>query len=246
MTTTTSSDETSRRRAAYRESLRHSPMFRGLSDELLVPVLDICEVQQWPRGSYLFRQGDPVVGFFLLRRGAVSIQRLAPDGSEKVIHVFRTNETFAEGALASPGYPADALAVEDCETIRIARAGFLKLLQSKNEFALRTILSLSKHLRLLVDDIEGQQGRDSVERVGEWLLQRCGDQGSSGDNGNPSGSVEIQLGGSKQVLAAELRMRSETLSRVLAKLREQGVITVDGRTVVVRDVAELRRRVGGV
>ena len=52
----------------------------------------------------------------------------------------------------------------------------------------------------------------------------------------------------KRVLAAELGTVSETLSRTLAKFREQKVITVKGRAVVVNSPARLlevlRRNLG--
>ena len=239
------SNESSPRRSAYLESLRRSPMFSGLDEESLDSVLSICDVHQWDKGSYLFREGDPMVGFFLVRRGAVSIQRLAADGSEKVIHVFRANESFAEGALTSGNYPADAVAVEESETLRVAKSGFMRLLKSDNEFALRTILSLSRQLRMLVNDIEDQQSHGALERLGEWLLRRCGGSGTGVDGGGGgNGSVEIDLGMPKLALAGELRMRSETLSRTLAKLRGDGLIAVEGRTIVVKDPAQLARHVG--
>jgi len=59
---------------------------------------------------------------------------------------------------------------------------------------------------------------------------------------------QIELSMTKRVLAAELGTVSETLSRTLAKFREQKVITVSGRVAVVNSPARLlellRRNLG--
>jgi CRP/FNR family transcriptional regulator len=52
----------------------------------------------------------------------------------------------------------------------------------------------------------------------------------------------------KRVLAAELSTVSETLSRTLAKFREQKILTVKGKTIMVLSPAKLnallRRNLG--
>jgi CRP-like cAMP-binding protein len=44
------------------------------------------------------------------------------------------------------------------------------------------------------------------------------------------------------VLATELGTRRETLSRILARLRDEGVIVVRGREIGITHVAGLRQR----
>jgi CRP/FNR family transcriptional regulator len=60
--------------------------------------------------------------------------------------------------------------------------------------------------------------------------------------------VTIELSVTKRVLAAELGTVSETFSRTLAKFREQKLLTVSGKKVVVRSPARLtallRRNLG--
>jgi CRP/FNR family transcriptional regulator len=61
--------------------------------------------------------------------------------------------------------------------------------------------------------------------------------------------VKIELGMTKRTLAAELGTISETFSRTLAKFREQSLVKVDGKTVVVlsprRLAALLEQNLGG-
>lgn len=175
------------------------------------------------KGDYVFRQGQPARGFYVVRKGAVSVHRMGADGSERVLHVFRQNQSFAEGALAGPGtYPADARAVEDSDLLFVPKDHFLELIRSNAELALQMLASMSQHLRILVNALEDLQGRDVETRLMNWLLKHCPHQ----DSTEP---FEILLDVTKSVLAAELSTRNETLSRALAKLRDAGLIKVDGR-----------------
>ena len=68
--------------------------------------------------------------------------------------------------------------------------------------------------------------KDVETRLANWLLKRCPEP-------NSEKPVKIVLTMTKRVLAAELGTVSETFSRTLATFREQKVIEVKGRTVIV-------------
>ncbi|HNC25244.1 MAG TPA: helix-turn-helix domain-containing protein, partial [Opitutaceae bacterium] len=74
--------------------------------------------------------------------------------------------------------------------------------------------------------------KDVETRLANWLLKRCPDPASTAP-------VRIDLPMTKRVLAAELGTVSETFSRTLAKFREQGLISVTGKTLTVLSPARL-------
>ena len=200
-------------------------MFADLAPEDLERIARIVDVRSVSQGDYLFREGEMVRGFYIVRQGAVNVHRLGADGMEKVIHVFRQAQSFAEGALSGDGgYPASARAVENSELLFIPRAEFLSLIKTHAELALRMIASMSQHLRLLVNAVEDLQGKDVETRLIHWLLKRC-------PVPRPASPFEIALDVTKTVLAAELSTRNETLSRALARLRDAGQIAVEGKRI---------------
>jgi CRP/FNR family transcriptional regulator, dissimilatory nitrate respiration regulator len=52
--------------------------------------------------------------------------------------------------------------------------------------------------------------------------------------------VEIDLGTTKRILASELGVRQETLSRTLRQLSDSGYLVVRGRRITVKDPQALR------
>ena len=223
-------------------SLRSCQLFMGLPPADLENIANVSVVKSLEKGDYLFHEGDPARGFYVVQRGAVNVHRVSAAGKEQVIHVFRAGDSFAEVALATEtGYPADARAIEPTQVLLVQKDGILALLKRQPELALRMLGSMSSHLRVLVGQLEDLTLKDVETRLANWLVKRC-------PNPQSVQLVHIELAITKRMLAAELGTVSETFSRTLAKFREQKLLTVKGKTITVlsplRLSALLRRNLG--
>jgi CRP-like cAMP-binding protein len=221
------------RHIAIANALRGCQLFAGMSLAELQAIAEITSTRPLAKGSYLFHEGDPSFGFYIVQSGAINVHRVNAIGKEQVIHVFRAGESFAEGTLATDkGYPADARAVESSQVLLVQKAGILALLRRQPELALRMLGSMSAHLRILVGQLEDLTLKDVETRLANWLVRRCGP--------NPGDTpVKIELPMTKRVLAAEIGTVSETFSRTLARFREQKLIAVKGKTITVLSPARL-------
>ncbi|MFO1488484.1 MAG: Crp/Fnr family transcriptional regulator [Verrucomicrobiota bacterium] len=223
-------------------TLRSCQLFTGLPPQDLQNIAGVTAVKRLEKGEYLFREGDPATGFYIVQSGAVNVHRVNAVGKEQIIHVFRAGDSFAEVALATAtGYPADARTLEPTQVLLVQKTGILELLRRQPELALRMLGSMSSHLRVLVGQLEDLTSKDVETRLANWLVKRCP---------TPTGeqAVRIELKMTKRVLAAELGTVSETFSRTLAKFRDQKLISVKGKTVTVLSPAKLnallRRNLG--
>jgi CRP/FNR family transcriptional regulator len=222
------------KQTALINTLRACQLFAGLPPSDLAAVAGITAVRRLEKGEYLFREGEPARGFYVVQKGAINVHRVTAAGKEQVIHIFRPGESFAEAALATPsGYPADARAVESSQVLQVQKDGFLVLLKRQPELGLRMLASMSMHLRVLVGQLEDLTLRDVETRLANWLVKRCP---------NPEGTrpVRIELHMTKRMLAAELGTVSETLSRTLARFRDRGLLSVKGTVLTVVMPARLR------
>jgi len=215
------------KQAAIANTLRGCQLFAGLAAADLSAIANITLVKSLDKGDYLFRQGAPARGFYIVQKGAINVHRVNAAGKEQVIHIFRAGESFAEAALATAtGYPADARAVESSQVLLVDKDGFLALLKRQPELALRMLGSMSVHLRMLVAQLEDLTLKDVETRLANWLIKRC-------PNPESARPVTIELKTTKRVLAAELGTVSETFSRTLAKFRQQKLVAVKGKTLTV-------------
>lgn len=228
-------DVTALRQTAIAATLRSCQLFSGLPSADLAAIAGFATLRNLPRDGYLFREGDPSEGFYVVQRGAINVHRVSAAGKEQVIYVFRAGESLAEASLASErGYPANARAIEPSTVLVVPRAPFLALLSGRPDLGLRMLGSMSQHLRVLVGLVEDLTLKDVETRFINWLLKLC--------PGEKGGRATLELSRTKRVLAAELGTSSETLSRTFARLRALNLLDVKGNTLHVRDVDALRAR----
>jgi CRP-like cAMP-binding protein len=227
--------ETSLRNAAVAATLRSCQLFSGLPASDLAVIAEFATIRNVAKDSYLFHEGDPSEGFYVVQKGAINVHRVSAAGKEQVIYVFRAGESFAEASMAvERGYPANARAIESSSIVVIPKAPFLALLGRRPDLGLRMLGSMSQHLRVLVGLVEDLTLKDVETRVINWLVKRCPRDAAR--------DVTIELGTTKRVLAAELGTSSETLSRTFARLRDDHLLEVRGNRLRISNPDALRAR----
>jgi CRP-like cAMP-binding protein len=227
------------RQALIESTLRSCQLFVGLPAGDIEAIAAFVISKHLDKGEYLFHEGGPSEGFYIVQKGAINVHRVSGTGKEQVIHLFRPIESFAEATLATEGgYPANARATEPSIILLVPKVEFVDLLRKRPELALRMLGSMSQHLRVLVGLVDDLTLKDIETRLANWLLKRC--PRPAGDR-----AMEINLDRTKRVLAAEMGTTSETLSRTLAKFRDQQLLRVSGKTITItrpRKLEELLRR----
>jgi len=87
------------------------------------------------RGQYLFHEGSPVHGVYVVAAGAIKVHRVNPLGREQVIHVFRAFESFAEESLvAVGGHSVYACATEPSEVLLVRKAELIEVLATSRSW----------------------------------------------------------------------------------------------------------------
>lgn len=212
--------------------LRQMSLFKGLDDEAFGRLLGDACVQNVKRNEVIFVEGDPAARLFLVLSGWVKLWRQSEDGHESVIGVFARGESFAEAAIFDQkGYPVSAIAADDARLLSISGAAVLREFRKNPDYAINVVSDLSRHMRLLVRQIEQLSVSSSTQRLARFLVMLC-----------PEGADEavVTLPVEKSLIAGRLAMQPETLSRGLAKLRKIGVST-KGSVVTIADVSGLRK-----
>jgi CRP/FNR family transcriptional regulator len=222
------------RQTVLSATLRQSRLFAALSSNDLAAVVEGCSLRTLQKGEMLFRQGAKAEGFYVMQSGAVSIFSLTADGREQIICIFRPPESFAEVTLATlETYPANAIALEPSQVIVVNKVHFRDLIRRQPELSLQMLGSMSAHLKHLVQSLQDMKSRQIEHRLAEWLLA----QSPAAAAGCP---VVFDLPVAKKVLAGQLGVTSETLSRTLARFRREGLIVVQGSRIQIIDGAGLQ------
>jgi CRP-like cAMP-binding protein len=102
--------------------------------------------------------------------------------------------------------------------------------------ALKVLAVVGSRLRRLVAIIEDLSFTTVRQRLISLLLRLAQEGGDATKQG-----VRVELTATHQDLAAELGTVRELVSRNLSRLQAEGLLEVDGRTIIVRDLPALKR-----
>ncbi len=216
--------------------LRNTPLFANLTAKEIHALAARVTLRHFQRGELLFAEGDRCAGLFIVASGKIRIFKLSASGREQVLAIEGPGSSFAEIPVFDGGnYPAAASAMEDADVLFIARKDFQNYCREHPEVALKVIAVTGARLRRLVAIIEELSFATVRQRLIALLL-RLAEAGLRSAEG-----VRIELPASHQELASELGTVRELLSRNLSRLQAEGYIEVDGRRIVVKDLAGLKR-----
>lgn len=218
-------------RQADLDIIRASTLFHGLAEPVLQSLLSGASVTTAGRGEVLFLQGEPADAFFVVLEGWIKVYRVTSGGDEAVVGIFTDGQNFAEAAAFIDGtYPASGEAVTESRIVRIPARHLKTKIGENPEIGLAMLASTSRHLHLLVRQIEQLKAHTGAQRVAEFLssLTRI-----------DSGPCMLALPYDKMLIAARLGMKPESLSRAFQRLKSQGV-SIRNNVALIDNIERLR------
>ena len=182
-------------------------------------------------GDHIFREGDAFEAIAAVRAGTVKTYVIDRDGREHVLGFHLPGEVIGLNAIDGEHYPCNAIALD---TVMLCRFSFPKI-----SLLAARLPGLQQHLfRLLSRDI----GNASL-LSGDWtadqrmaaflvgLSQRLAARGFAADR--------FQLTMARTDIANYLRLAPETVSRVLKRFQDDGLLKVDRRELELVDRGKL-------
>lgn len=212
----------------------------GLLGSLTPPELQSLAARTTRRhfsgGQLLFSEGERCNGLHIIAGGKVRIFKTSREGREQVLAVNGPGETIAELPVFDGGtYPASAVAMDAVEVLFISRHDFNAHCMEHPEIALKVLEVVGGRLRRLVGIIEELSFTTVRQRLISALLRMAQSEGKQTTRG-----LEFQLPASHQEMANQLGTVRELISRNLMRLQAEGLLEVNGREIVVKDVSGMR------
>ncbi|KAK5640118.1 hypothetical protein RI129_010929 [Pyrocoelia pectoralis] len=116
--------------------LRSVPLLENLSNEVLAKIADVLEVEFYPSGAYIVRQGASGDTFFIISSGSVKItQRISGGLDEEEIRTLSRGDYFGEQALLREECrTASVIALNPgVECLTLDRESFIQLIGDLSE-----------------------------------------------------------------------------------------------------------------
>lgn len=185
-------------------------------------------------GTVVFRQGDPAETLFIVASGHVGIFLGDPSDYACLAGTAGPGDLLGEaGIVGAATYPASARMLAAGELIAVSAAAMRRLMGERFETVLALMGEMSLRIRRQIREIMDLKMKTAPQRLAGHLAMLTEVE---------AGPAEVRLPYEKKLLANQLGMQPETLSRALMKLQGLGVSNGNGGAVFrLRDVALLRQ-----
>lgn len=218
-----------------RKTISDCVLFRQLPTAQLDELLQQSRLISLDEGAFLFQQGEQADAFFLLLEGELKLATTSPSGQEKILHIVHPYQTFAEALifLKAPTYPANVMALAPSKVVSFPSANYKHLLSGSVDACFSVLGSYSTRIRSLIDEIEVLTLHNATFRVVHYLLRET--------PSHQHNAVSVKLSTPKKAIASRLAITPETLSRILAKLKRDQIISVSDKQIELLNIDWMRK-----
>ena len=146
-------------------SLQSIPLFESLGKRDLLLILNIIHSRSYLKGEYIFYQGDPGIGLYVIREGKVRIIRSDEEGNEIELAIFSKGDFFGELAMIDgERRSASAVAKSDVRAAVIFKPDLDEFIEKYPKKGINILYGISKiiatRLRLLNEDFFSIQSKN--------------------------------------------------------------------------------------
>jgi CRP/FNR family transcriptional regulator len=217
------------------DALRNTELFGDLDEVELAALGERAVERSLAKGELLFLAGEEARGLYVVVRGSLRAFRESPDGRDQVIHVERAGSTIAEvPVFDNLGYPSTVAADDDSVLLFIDKRDVRRLIIEHPRIGLAALKLLAGRLRRCSDLVEALSLSDVGHRIARLLLGEANARGVRTVDG-----VRFEFGLTQSQMAARVGSVREVVSRSLARLQSEGLVRVEGREIVIPDIAAL-------
>ncbi len=183
-------------------------------------------------GDAIFRHGDRFSAVYAVRAGTVKTSQVDREGRELILGFHLPGELIGLNAIHTEIYPCDAIALEPVEVCRFSFPALATLATRIPQIQKELFRRLSKDIG---DASQRIQESTADERLAAFILNLCARYEARGFAANA-----LRLSMPRSDIANYLGLAAETVSRVLRRFQDSGLLVVEGREVSLKNPAGLR------
>lgn len=211
-------------------------LFTALDDGALQRLAGVAFTRRVAANQILFVGGEPSEHLYVVRSGLLRVLTTSPHGEQLVLSTVGAGEAIGELSLLDrQPRSADVVAAEPSELIAVPADVARSVLESDPQAMLAAARELAAQVRRLTGTMGDLVFLDLPRRVAKLLLSRS--------TVRSDGKTVSDLGASQSVVAAQLGVSRQSINKALSGLVRHAWIELNGRTVILRDPAALRRYV---
>ncbi len=213
------------------KQLNKVSLFKDLSAAEFKELEPYLSTTAYRKKATIFSEGEPPEWFYLVLAGKVKITKISHEGKEIILEVISPTDIFG-GVAVIKGfpYPANAVAMEDSEVLKISRKNLMRLVDRFPNLMYCMAMQMGDRMKSSHDSLKNIALERVEARIAALLLKLAGKVGIDTKNGT---LIDMRL--TKQDVADMVGTTVETSIRTFSKFKKQDLVTeVEGK-IVIRD-----------
>lgn len=212
----------------YLDALSSIKLFRGFNGNELKIILDSarCSLTSHKKGQLVYIQNEICQSMDIILEGEVAVQKIDTEGNILTIQTFSAMDLIGANLLFSSRnkYPMTVTVETDAIILHLERELVVDLIQSHRSFMEGLLQAISDRTLTLTDKINAISLSTIREQLLTYLRYESRIQQSK----------IITLDISKKKLAEKLGVQRSSLGRELQKMRNNGLVSYDRKTITLR------------
>jgi CRP-like cAMP-binding protein len=185
------------------------------------------------KGQAIFREDDPVTGFYFLHEGKVKIHKRWGDDKDLIIKLAKEGDVLGHrGIAAEQHYPVSATAIDDASVCFITTEFLKTTLRINPELTYQLMLYYAKDLQEAEKGMRNMVHMDVKSRIADTLLKIAEVFGCDED-----GTIKGIL--ARQDVASFAGTTYETIFKVMNEFTADHIIELSGKTIIIKDRQKL-------
>ena len=208
--------------------IRSVPLFSTLTDAEFNQLAHIFVLRSYRKNQIIFLEEETGNYMYLVLSGKVKVSKAAIAGKETILAIHRAGDFFGEMSLLDgKTAPATVSAMEDAKIISVSGTDFHKYLLHNEKVLLQIINVLCARLRQ-VWQTQSLSSSTAEARIRMGIYDLARKHGIRDAHGT---IIDLKI--THQEMAEMVGTSRETVTRVLAHLKEEGIIEINQRRITL-------------
>jgi len=216
--------------------LKNLDVFSHLRDEEHRMIDRYSEMRGVRRGERIYLEGAADRTLYMLKKGAVKITKLSPQGREIIIDIIKGGSVFGEmGVVDAVERNESAVVVEDGLLCIMKKADFDRLVERVPGLSIRITKMIGLRRWKIENKLLDMLYATVEQRLAKTLLQLLEDFGVPRAGGRYLLKIKLTHRDYADLIAST----RETVTATLNRLKRDGILESEGKYVVVSDIGRL-------
>ncbi len=217
----------------YRNLVEMISLFDCLKPETIEKYFNEAKfsIKSYQANNIIHFENEKCDKLEIILKGSVAVERIDESGDLLLVSSFKENDIIGGNLIFSktPFYPLTVSTQVETIILEVNKETLFRLFLENPDFLIVYLEFISDHASMLGSKIKDYMNKSIRSSIISYLLYESKKQNKQ----------QITLKTSKKNLAKKIGVQRTSLSRELAKMRDEGLIVYDAKTIsILKDLSK--------